>query len=208
MYGGYIPTKKEVMEEVSIEDLSGGQKISKAAVESASRALYFDFKDTQHPDGRRSGVCALCTGNIIKKAGYTVPDDGLGNQISSAGNFWDQLTGHPYAIKNYDTEFIRNKEYENWEVITDMKDIQPGDVILFKGSGYEEMMAGKPTKSNPSGYHIGVSTSEWGEPCGGMPGITGGVSLVDDRGSGLKIWQRNKSARGMEEDFLKAARYV
>ena len=211
MYGGYIPMKKdmkkEVMEEVTIEEPSYGQIISDQAANSASSLIRGKFRDTVHPDGSRSSVCALAAGNIIKEAGFPIPDDGNGNQITNAANFFDQISGHPYAIKNYNTEFMANKEYENWKVIDNMEDLQPGDVILFKGSGYERMKAGNPTKTNPSGYHIGISTSEWSDSWGGMRNMTGGINLVDDRGPTL-IWNRHKSEYGMEQHFLKAARYV
>ena len=54
MYGGYIPMKKdmkkEVMEEVTIEEPSYGQIISDQAANSASSIIRGKFRDTVHPD--------------------------------------------------------------------------------------------------------------------------------------------------------------
>ena len=204
--GGFSGPGYETMKEIDFE-VDHGQKIADAGIDLATNILQGRWSDTVHKDGSKSSVCALCTGNVVKGAGYPVPDDGHGNQVTSAANFFDQLTGHPYAIKNYDTEFMRNKEYENWIVIENKEDIKPGDVILFKGSGYDEMMEGNPTSSNPSGYHLGVSTSTYYQPWSFAQGMTGGISLVDDRGAS-PIWHRNKGHTGMTNDFLKAARYV
>jgi hypothetical protein len=189
--------------------LSHGKKIAEHGKSIASELFIWKGEDTMHPKtGRKSSVCALCAGNIIEGAGYVAPDDGKGNIVTSAANFFDQITGHPYAVKNYNTEFMKNKEYKNWKIISKMEDIQPGDVILFKGTGYDEMMAGNPTSSNPSGYHISISTTEWHDPYSVFGGVSGGISLVDDQGSATPIRHRNKYATDMKSDFVKAARYI
>ena len=109
MYGGYIPTKKDVFDEINIEEPKRpGQVIADAGVNHASDFLRGRKTDTVHPDGSKTSVCARCAGNIIAKAGLPIPVDKYGEPVTSAGNFFDQLTGHPYAQKNYDTAWMRS----------------------------------------------------------------------------------------------------
>ena len=212
--GPGVPTEPEVLKELDVN--SPGEDKRKLIVDNAKakarKYLIMNRHDTMHPDGSYSSVCALCAGNIIRETGIVMPDDGQGSPVTHAGNIWDQISGNPYAIKRYaNTEFMKNKEYENWEIISDFKNVEGGDLILFKGSGYEAMMSGHPIESNPSGYHMAISSTDYSEPGYWMgPQISGGFSVIDDQGSGWSnpIKERSKSHSSLEDVFLKAARYI
>ena len=167
------------------------------------KETYWNRHDACRPGKNgRTYVCAYAVGGMGSDYGISMPSTyniKTGNQdaVVNAGLFFDMIEGLKYTIRDYsDSDFIKNKEYDNYTKITNYKDVQPGDIIKFKGTG-------------ESGLHASIATSVWEDPGFWMgPQFSGGFSVTDDQGStrNFPIRNRKKDASSIEKDFIAAYR--